>query len=115
MTTLLALLLLWTPATAPLDRAIVHVESRGNEWAISPAGARGRWQVMPAVARVHPWLLHVPAIGRAEGRRVLGRWLARCQRRGHGMRCALRAYACGTAGLRGGCDWYAERVLTEVR
>ena len=112
MATLLALLLLWTPATAPLERAIVHVESRGDEWAVSPAGARGRWQVMPHVARVHPWLLHVPAVGRAEGRRVLARWMVRC----HGdRRCALRAYACGTAGLRGRCDWYATAVLREVR
>ena len=112
MTTLLALLLLWTPATTPLDRAIVHVESRGNEWAVSPVGARGRWQVMPQWSRVHPLLLHVPAIGRAEGRRILARWRVRCHGDG---RCALRAYACGTAGLRGGCDWYAAAVLREVR
>ena len=112
-TILLATMLLLRPtAPTPLGRAIEHVESRGNTFAVSPVGARGLWQVMPSVARVPVWLLHVPAVGRAEGRRVLGRWLRRC----HGDQvCALRAYACGNKGLRGACDWYAAAVLREVR
>jgi hypothetical protein len=71
---------LLTPAhcQTPLACAIEHVESRGNTWAVSAVGARGLRQVMPHVARVPAWLLHVPVIGRAEGDRVLGRWMVRC-------------------------------------
>lgn len=113
---------------ALLGRAIEHVESRGDTWAVSPAGARGLWQVQPQWARVPWWALHVPAIGRAEGRRILARWLKRCRlvlrlapvgsaaHESRMNRCALRAYACGRRGLRAGwCGWYADRVLSEVR
>jgi hypothetical protein len=121
------LLLAPAPCQPGIACAIEHVESRGNTWAVSSVGARGLWQVMPGVARVPRWLLHVPAVGRSEGQRVLGRWLARCGRRArrqgqsdgqsHGqkqivsMRCALRAYACGNAGLRGRCEGYAAAVM----
>jgi len=120
MTTLLAAWLLLTPApcATPLACAIEHVESRGSTWAVSPAGARGLRQVMPNVARVPRWLLHVPAIGRAEGDRVLARWMHRCGRKRGArsqLRCALRAYACGNRGLRGGyCAGYADAVLRRV-
>ena len=113
MNAILAAYLLFTPApcTTPLTCAIEHVESRGNTWAVSSAGARGLRQVMPSVARVPRWLLHVPIVGRAEGDRVLGRWLRRC--RGN-VRCALRAYNCGNAGIAGKCgSGYARAV--EVR
>ena len=56
MTTLLqaaiAALLLTAPCDSPLACAIEHVESRGNTWAVSPAGARGLRQVMPGVSSV---------------------------------------------------------------
>ena len=104
------LLLTPAPCQTPLACAIEHVESRGNTWAVSPVGARGLRQVMPHVARVPAWLLHVPVIGRAEGDRVLSRWLARC---GGRTRCALRAYACGNRALRDAraCGRYADAVL----
>ena len=90
------LLLAPAPCQPGIACAIEHVESRGNTWAVSSVGARGLWQVMPGVARVPRWLLHVPAVGRSEGQRVLGRWLARCGRKRGArsqLRCALRAYA----------------------
>ena len=104
------------PCADALACAIEHVESRGNTWAVSPVGARGLRQVMPHVARVPAWLLHVPVIGRAEGDRVLGRWMARCGRKRGArsqLRCALRAYACGTRALRDAraCGRYADAVM----
>jgi hypothetical protein len=66
---------------------------------------------MPSVARVPSWLLHIPAIGRAEGDRVLSRWLRRC--RGE-LRCALRAYNCGNKGIVGKCG-VAYAAAVEVR
>lgn len=115
LTTFAAAWLLLTPApcAGPLDCAIEHVESRGSTWAVSPVGARGLRQVMPHVATVPALLLHVPVVGRAEGRRVLARWLARCERRGLGERCSLRAYACGTKALRDrtACGRYADAVV----
>ena len=119
MTTILqaaiAALLLTAPCDTPLACAIEHVESRGNTWAVSPAGARGLRQVMPGVSSVWPPLLHVPMVGRAEGDRVLARWMHRCGRKRGArsqLRCALRAYACGHRGLRDGyCESYADAVL----
>lgn len=114
MNAILAAYLLFTPApcSTALACAIEHIESRGNTWAVSPAGARGLRQVMPGVARVPSWLLHIPIVGRAEGDRVLARWMRRC---GGRVRCALRAYACGNRGLRGGyCAGYADAVLRRV-
>ena len=98
------------PCADALACAIEHVESRGNTWAVSSVGARGLRQVMPSVTRWPRWLLHVPVIGRAEGDRVLGRWLARC---GGRQRCALRAYACGNQALRDprACGRYADAVM----
>ena len=119
MTAILATYLLLTPAPCAnaLACAIEHVESRGNTWAVSEAGARGLRQVMPSVTRWPSWLLHVPMIGRAEGDRVLRRWMARCGRKRGGrsqLRCALRAYACGNRALRDprACWRYADAVLS---
>ena len=118
MSVILAAYLLLTPApcAGALACAIEHVESRGNTWAVSSVGARGLRQVMPSVSRVPRWLLHVPVIGRAEGDRVLRRWMARCGRKRGArsqLRCALRAYACGTRALRDGkaCGRYADAVF----
>ena len=125
MTTLLllALALYEPPASATIERGLPHVESRCNALAVSQRGARGRWQVMPRYARVTWWMLHVRPVGTWEGRRMLRRWQKRCDRQGqsdgqsHGqkqivsMRCALRAYACGNAGLRGRCEGYAAAVM----
>jgi hypothetical protein len=110
------LLLTPAPCTDALTCAIEHVESRGNTWAVSSVGARGLRQVMPSVTRWPRWLLHVPMIGRAEGDRVLGRWMARCGRKRGArsqLRCALRAYACGNRALRDprACGRYADAVM----
>lgn len=109
-----ALLALWLalhqpPLSEALERGIVRVESRGDRWAVSPVGARGLWQVRPRWALVPAWALHLPGIGEWEGRRVWRRWARRC---GGDVTCALRAYACGSAGLRGRCGaGYAAVVL----
>lgn len=94
MTALLAAAILLTTATPPacasIAPAVEHVESRGQTLAVSSTGARGLWQVMPRWSRVPAWLLHVPAVGRWEGCRILWRW-----------RRALAAYNAGVYGLRG--------------
>ena len=129
MTALLAALLLLTSSPQPCPRdlsaAIEHVESRGHTLAVSRTGARGLWQVMPAWSRVPAPLLHVPAVGRWEGCRILRRWerraRARCAWEGRGCRPmvrALAAYNAGAAGLRGrsaeGMN-YARAVLARTQ
>jgi len=125
MSALLAALLLALSAPQPCPRdlsaAIEHVESRGHTLAVSRTGARGLWQVMPQWSPWPAWALHVPAIGRWEGCRILRRWQGRarrqCRREGRGcvaMVRALAGYNAGNAGLRGrsrrGMD-YARAVL----
>ena len=106
-------ILLAQPAhPAPLEQALEFVESRGDPMARNGVH-RGLWQVNPRFAtptvRKHPWLLHLPPVGRAEGRRALAYWQRRC---GGRMRCALAAYNCGNAGVRGKCGrGYAAEVL----
>ena len=85
MTTTLLLAALawyWTPPTPDLPPglvdAIVHVESRGHTMARN-ACCSGLMQVSRRYARVPSWLLHVPAIGRLEGVRILRRWRRRCR------------------------------------
>ena len=103
------------PLPDALGRAIEAQESTNNTWAVSGRGARGLWQVMPISAKVPVVLLHVPFIGRAEGRRVFRWWLRRCQKRRQGVRCALRVYACGDKGFkRGVCEWYANEVFARM-
>ncbi len=108
--TTLALLYLLTighpePCNLELGAAIEHVESRGNTWAVSRTGARGLWQVQPAWSRVPAWALHVPAVGRWEGCRILRRWQrrarARCKWEGRGCNARLRALAAYNAGVHG--------------
>ena len=90
----------WTPPTPDLPPglvpAIVHVESRGHTMAKN-ACCSGLMQVARRYSRFPAWALHVPAIGRLEGVRILRRWRRRC--RGD-LKCALRAYATGTRALR---------------
>ena len=128
MTALLAALLLLTSSPQPCPRdlsaAIEHVESRGHTLAVSRTGARGLWQVMPQWSRWPSWALHIPAVGRWEGCRILRRWQgrARARCRHEGRRCdvmvrALAGYNAGNAGLRGrsrrGMD-YARAVLART-
>lgn len=96
------------PCDLQLAAAVEHVESRGQTLAVSRTGARGLWQVQPQWSRVPAWALHVPAVGRWEGCRILRRWERRARARcaHEGRRCnvqvrALAAYNAGVAGLRG--------------
>jgi len=96
------------PCAPDLMARIAHVESRGSVWATSPAGCVGLHQVQPRYSYAPAWALRIPAVSRWEGCRILRRWLRRC---GGDLRCALRAYSHGNAGLRGDGGWYADRVL----
>lgn len=107
----------WTPPTPDLPRglveAIVHVESRGDTMAHN-ACCSGLMQVSRRYSHWPSWALHVPAINRAEGVRILRRWRRRC--RGD-IECALRAYATGNRALRDPQHGrpYARAVLGRVR
>ena len=108
----------------PIVAAITHVESRGNTFAIGSVGERGLMQVRPRYARIPGLLLHVPALGREEGCRILQRWQSRARRRCEherrkGLSChagtrALAAYNAGNPGLHGESsrgNAYARKVL----
>lgn len=140
---ILAAALLLPPAPLPfpaaLESALVQGESAGNPDAISPVGCVGLWQVNPAAAcsrlgthRDRPassarlafcdiaarplravWTN--PTLGTLGGRAVLRRYLSRCAKRGEGLHCALRAYACGQSGFGGNCGWYADGVIARAR
>lgn len=137
ITITLTILALWQPLPeTPLERGLVHVESRGSTWAVSYTGARGRWQVQPAslgrwCTGPCAWALHVPRVGQWAGRGVLARWLRRAgnrcawertqPRHRRPARCiplrrALAAYRDGVGGLRGKSGWtYADDVLSAAR
>ena len=90
----------WTPPTPDLPPglvdAIIHVESRGSTLARN-ACCSGLMQVARRYSQWPSWALHIPAIGRLEGVRILRRWRRRC---GGDLTCALRAYATGNRALR---------------
>jgi hypothetical protein len=116
MTALFAALLLLTATPASDDASVLArmewVESRGNVFARNQSsGCVGLLQVQPRYARVPEPLLYVPVINRIEGARILHRWKHR--RCGGRLRCAVRAYACGTKALRDprACGRYADAVL----
>lgn len=115
------------PCAHQLSRAIEHVESRGNTMAKSPTGARGLWQVQPQWSSFPAWALHIPAVSRWEGCRILRRWekraVNRCAyERKKGSRCnvtrrTLAAYNAGVHGLRGRSsdgEKYASAVLSRI-
>jgi soluble lytic murein transglycosylase-like protein len=43
--------------------AVIHIESRGNVFALSPAGAMGIMQIMPATGEELAWELEIPWTG----------------------------------------------------
>ena len=43
--------------------AVIHIESRGNVFALSPAGAMGIMQIMPATGEQLAWELEIPWTG----------------------------------------------------
>lgn len=95
--------------------AMAWVESRGNTFAVGGSGERGLLQVIPKWSVVPGLLLHVPAVGRMEGCRILQRW----QRRAKGNKfLALQAYNGGNPGLKNECTKctsYAKAVLRRKR
>lgn len=91
--------------------AMEWVESRGNTMAVGRAGERGLLQVIPKWSRFPGWALHIPAVNRAEGCRILTRWKARAK--GNKV-LALQAYNGGNVGLHDRCSRcrsYARAVL----
>jgi hypothetical protein len=72
----------WTPPTPDLPdglvEAIVHVESRGHTMARN-ACCSGLMQVARRFSRFPAWALHIPAVNRLEGVRILRRWRRRCR------------------------------------
>ena len=128
------------PFPAPMERRLVHIESRGNPQATSRKGCVGLWQVAPKSACSRLWtaahkpaskariafcdqwaaaladVWRAPVVGTLGGRAVLRRYLARCGRKRGArsqLRCALRAYACGNRALRDerACGRYAAAVM----
>lgn len=97
-----------------LIAAMEHVESRGNTFAVSPAGARGLLQVIPKWSKYPAWALYIPAVNRREGCRIYKRWLGRAE----GMpTLALQAYNGGNVGLQDECSrcrTYALHVLERM-
>lgn len=118
------------PCELPLVKAMEHVESHGNTWAVGKDDDRGLMQVVPKWADVPAWALHIPAVNRWEGCRILQRWQkhakARCRwerRRGYRSRCrrlsrAVAGYNAGFPGIKAestaGAD-YARKVLATRR
>jgi hypothetical protein len=96
------------PCAPQLMARIAHVESRGSVWATSPVGCVGLHQVQPKYSYAPRWALRIPVVSRWEGCRILRRWQHRCK---GSLRCALRAYSHGNAGLRGEGEWYANKIL----
>lgn len=104
------------PLPARIEWAIEYSESRGVATCRN-GPTWGVWQVdhhyASHVTRRHPHLLFLPAIGRAEGRRMMHYWLRKS--RGD-MRRALAAYQCGYGGLSGKCGQaYASTVLGRAK
>src|SRR5579872_6789346 len=85
----------WDAGAGGLIDAIIQQESSGNPKAVSPKGARGLMQVMPATAAqygVHPDQLFDPNINRQVGTRYFGDLM---QKYNHNPFLALVAYNSG--------------------
>lgn len=86
--------------------AVLLVESGGNPWAVSPKGAAGLMQLMPATARLlgvrNPFDPRQSVFG---GARLLERLLGRFD---GDWRLALAAYNAGPARVEGGRRWPLE-------
>lgn len=95
----------------PLMNAVRFVESRGRNDAISPVGARGPYQIMPATAKHFgvddPELLHDPKIARPLARRILEDYISQFD---GDLERGLAAYNAGPGRVRrairkGGQNW----------
>ena len=81
-----------------LIRAVIHVESRSNSFGISPKGARGVMQLMPATARrLGVENIHDPAQNIFGGTKYLRNLLDMF---GNDLRLALAAYNAGPGAVK---------------
>lgn len=105
----------WLSIDPALLEAMEFVESRSVATSVSPAGAVGVMQTMPALFPGPRVLLFCPPVSRLEGARIYARWR---QRAANDDRVALAGYACGNKGLRpnppAACVRYADAVLGRV-
>ena len=97
-----------------LVRAVIQVESGWEPGAISPKGAKGLTQLMPATAErfgvSHPFYIHENIRGGVA-------YLAELQKLFHGdLRLVIAAYAAGEKPiLASGLDYSSEEVYTHVQ
>jgi soluble lytic murein transglycosylase len=97
-----------------LVRAVIQVESGWEPGAVSPKGAKGLMQLMPATAErfgvSHPFYIHENIRGGVA-------YLAELQKLFHGdLRLVIAAYAAGEKPiLAGGLDYSSEEVYTHVQ
>ncbi len=97
-----------------LVRAVIQVESGWEPGAISPKGAKGLMQLMPATAErfgvSHPFYIHENIRGGVA-------YLAELQKLFHGdLRLVIAAYAAGAKPiLASGLDYSSEEVYTHVQ
>jgi soluble lytic murein transglycosylase len=97
-----------------LVRAVIQVESGWEPGAISPKGAKGLMQLMPATAErfgvSHPFYIHENIRGGVA-------YLAELQKLFHGdLRLVIAAYAAGEKPiLASGLDYSSEEVYTHVQ
>ena len=94
--------------------AVIQVESGWQPGAVSPKGAKGLMQLMPATAEhfsvTHPFYIHENIRGGVA-------YLAELQRLFHGdLRLVIAAYAAGEKPiLASGLDYSSEEVYTHVQ
>ena len=100
--------------SAALVRAVIQVESAWQPGAVSPKGAMGLMQLMPATAQhfgvVHPFYIHENVRGGVA-------YLAELQELFHGdLRLVMAAYAAGDRQIRvRGLNYSSEEVYTYVQ
>jgi len=100
--------------SAALVRAVIQVESAWQPGAVSPKGAMGLMQLMPATAErfgvVHPFYIHENVRGGVA-------YLAELQQLFHGdLRLVMAAYAAGDRQIRArGLSYSSEEVYTYVQ
>jgi len=95
--------------------AVIAVESSGRPWVVSPAGAVGLMQLMPATARSECGLSRGGLLERRKNEECGRRYLAKLQRL-HGRTGGLAAYNIGPGTLsRLGYTGAALRYLAKIR
>ena len=105
--------------------ALMRVESRCSNWAISPKGAMGLMQLMPSTGRLMAREMSLPWAGSASlfdpvtNVQIAARYLAKLRGRYGDMGLALMAYNRGPGAVEGGAppdpnaDGYVAKVLSQ--